>query len=158
MTDEQIYKLACKAADTTPLGIDGRPRQIVCSEGKDSKGNPITIQLTWGFQYEFLRNFLKVVADSQVVAEPPNFTTDVVEPEPVAYTEIKDGYPKSWLWNPEYVKAHPNAKVKLYTEPPKREWVGLSYEDVVKAKKLAKGANPEYAVAFVTFRLKEYNT
>ena len=62
--------------------------------------------------------------------EPPNSTTDVVEPEPAAYAEIKNGYPRSWLWNSEYVKANSNVKVTLYAAPPKREWVGLTDEEI----------------------------
>ena len=61
--------------------------------------------------------------------EPPNSTTDVVEPEPAAYAEIKNGYPRSWLWNSEYVKANSNVKVTLYAAPPNREWVGLTDEE-----------------------------
>lgn len=46
----------------------------------------------------------------------------------------------------------------LYTAPPKRKWVGLTDEDISKAKTLLKNNDPEYAIFFVMTRLQEYNT
>lgn len=54
------------------------------------------------------------------------------EPEPVAWASIKNGYPDAWIWNPEYVKANPNVQLTLYTAPPKREWQGLTDEEIAE--------------------------
>ena len=92
--------------------------------------------------------------------EPPNSTTDVVEPEPAAYAEIKNGYPRSWLWNSEYVKANSNVKVTLYAAPPKREWVGLTDEEREYLWSITP-IEDEYRFAFVLAveaKLKEKNT
>ena len=39
-----------------------------------------------------------------------------------------------------------------------REWVGLTDEDISKAKTLLKDNDPEYAIFFIMNRLQEYNT
>jgi hypothetical protein len=41
---------------------------------------------------------------------------------------------------------------------PMREWVGLTDEDISKAKTLLKDNDPEYAIFFIMTRLQEYNT
>ena len=38
------------------------------------------------------------------------------------------------------------------------EWVGLTDEDIRKAKTLLKDNDPEYAIFFIMTRLQEYNT
>lgn len=72
----------------------------------------------------------------QALAEPPNSTTDVVETEPFGWLfKQRDGELYKLLrgkdvdWseknNPYWVKVSP-----LYTAPPKREWVGLTDDDL----------------------------
>lgn len=50
--------------------------------------------------------------------------------ETVGWATITNGYPSMWVFNPEYVKNNPNTTVTLYTTPPKREWVGLTDEEI----------------------------
>lgn len=64
------------------------------------------------------------------------------------------------MWCPvNYDTDHgfPN-ETKFYTESPKREWVGLTDEDIYKAKTLLTANDPEYAIFFIMTRLQEYNT
>ena len=78
--------------------------------------------------------------------------------ETVGWATITNGYPSMWVFNPEYVKNNPNTTVTLYTTPPKREWAGLTDDDISKAKTLLKDNDPEYAISFIMTRLQEYNT
>ena len=43
-------------------------------------------------------------------------------------------------------------------QEPKREWVGLTDDDISKAKTLLKDNDSEYAIFFIMTRLQEYNT
>ena len=66
--------------------------------------------------------------------EPPNSTTDVVESEPVAWCEINsigeimyfDG--RAMIMPGKF--GNDLHTVPLYTAPPKREWVGVTQEDI----------------------------
>jgi len=50
--------------------------------------------------------------------------------ETVGWATITNGYPSMWVFNPEYVKNNPNTTVTLYTTPPKREWAGLTDNEI----------------------------
>jgi len=43
-------------------------------------------------------------------------------------------------------------------EQGQREWVGLTDDDISKAKTLLKDNDSEYAIFFIMTRLQEYNT
>ena len=108
----------------------------------------------------------------QARAEPPNSTTDVVETEPFGWLfKQRDGELYKLLrgkdvdWseknNQYWVKVSP-----LYTEPPKREWAGLTdeeREDLWQShiKPLwgdMKGISPTLFACKVEAKLKEKNT
>jgi hypothetical protein len=82
-----------------------------------------------------------MAALSQALAEPANSTTGFVEPKASSHTEQE---PVAWMYewdgrinftttdqrfveaaHPHFVKSTP-----LYTAPPKREWVGLTDEEL----------------------------
>jgi hypothetical protein len=88
-----------------------------------------------------------VWGDSQALAEPANSTTSVVEP--VAWVEMDKDYLA--------VSADPfeNA-IPVYTAPPKREWVGLTRDEVLDIEETTKHPLGFYQV--IEAKLKEKNT
>jgi hypothetical protein len=66
--------------------------------------------------------------------------------ESVGWQDSKD---PAWFTEWEY---------RIKPAPPKREWVGLTDEDISKAKTLLKDNDPDYAIFFIMTRLQEYNT
>jgi hypothetical protein len=84
-----------------------------------------------------------MAALSQALAEPANSTTDFVEPkassqpeqEPVAWMYEWDGRINFTTTDQRFVEAaHPHfvKSTPLYTAPPKREWVGLTDEEMMR--------------------------
>jgi hypothetical protein len=67
----------------------------------------------------------------QALAEPPNSTTDVVESEPVAWgMQNADGQITDVITPEEHARVEGGYTVPLYTAPPKREWQGLTYDEI----------------------------
>ena len=80
------------------------------------------------------------------------------EPEPFAWCHEKAGGYRSYFWNQQYPDDIP-----LYTAPPKREWVGLTDEEVEEIVVSDCNMEEYFSSAFklsrqVEAKLKEKNT
>jgi hypothetical protein len=93
----------------------------------------------------------------QKLAVPPNFSMDVVESEPIG--EIVQAFDDLTAVS---IPNMPPVGTKLYAAPPKREWIGLTDEEIVDAYAggmlvFAKDSNKALARA-IEAKLKEKNT
>jgi pyruvate/2-oxoacid:ferredoxin oxidoreductase beta subunit len=92
-----------------------------------------------------------ITAIKQALAQP--------EPEPVAWTDIDF----TNIYISEMVAKEKSADVPLYTSPPKREWQGLSDDEIdqglLRSNYAFKTAEAWHAgVVFAMTKLKEKNT
>jgi hypothetical protein len=88
--------------------------------------------------------------------EPPNSTTDVVEPEPVG--QVVQAFDDLTAVS---IPNMPPVGTKLYAKLPKREWVGLTDEDIEEIWGEPVGymySGHYYAIRDVEAKLKEKNT
>ena len=93
----------------------------------------------------------------QALAEPANSTTDFVEPKASSQTEQE---PLVWMNKYGHVASFQNEEYKdpLYTAPPKREWVGLTDEEIDAAVKSCNTLDTYKYFRAIEAKLKEKNS
>ena len=79
---------------------------------------------------EVLEAIQAVEALRQALTEPPNSTTEVVEPIGEIQIEVLESPFHSARSVIHFYNEPPPVGTKLYAEPPKREWVGLTEEEI----------------------------
>jgi len=67
--------------------------------------------------------------------EPPNSTTDVEEPVVWVNAENLQGLTLGYFGCVEIYTDETQGRIRLYTAPPKREWVGLTDEEIAEGAK-----------------------
>ena len=100
-----------------------------------------------------------VEALRQALAEPPNSTTNVVEPEPVVWgMQNSFGQITDVITPDEHDRVEGAYTVPLYTAPPKREWQGLTDEEVDNLLGNMSLGSVDEDVRLIEAKLKEKNT
>jgi hypothetical protein len=75
----------------------------------------------------------------------------------------KAAEPVAWMWKDGSLTSDPDEAdgtwIKLYTAPPKREWVGLTDEEIDNLWEMAQAWNaPKHFYILIAAKLKEKNT
>jgi hypothetical protein len=97
---------------------------------------------------------------TKMIEEPPNSTTDVVESEPVAWgMQNADGQITDVITPEEHDRIEGDYTIPLYTAPPKREWQGLTDEEIEEGAKQSWVSRSafESSVWWAEAKLKEKN-